>query len=476
MMQILSVASEMFPLIKTGGLADVVGALPAAVAPHGISATTMVPGYPRVMDRMANAAVVREWPDLLGHSARLLAAQVDGHAVYALDAPDYFDREAGPYTRADGTDWPDNGRRFAAFAYAAAACADDFDLVHTHDWQAALVAVYRRYGVGSAAIPSIITIHNIAFQGRYDAELFAALRLPPAAWHSGDVEYYGGVGFLKGGLACADAITAVSPSYAREVRTAEFGMGLDGLMRVRADDTYGILNGIDPAIWNPATDTLIKTRYKTAAGKRANKRALEAYFGLERGDDPLFVVVSRLTWQKGMHLLAEWLDSQPMAGWRLAVLGNGDRVLEQAFMQAAARHPGRIAVKIGYNEPLSHLMQAGGDAILIPSQFEPCGLTQLYGLAYGCVPVAARTGGLSDTIIDANPAAQAAGVATGVLFDLHVADDIGRAIARTCALYADTAQWRQIQRNGMRADFSWTASGAHYAALYRRVADRRARA
>jgi starch synthase len=332
-----------------------------------------------------------------------------------------------------------------------------------------MAPAYLRYtpGPGKPA-RTVVTVHNIAFQGRFDAVVFTELELPAAAWAVDGVEYYGGVGFLKAGLEAADAITTVSPTYAAEIREGRFGMGLEGLINARRDRVSGIVNGIDPAVWNPQADAALPRRYAatTLAGRAVNKRAVEKMFALEPGDGPIFTVVSRLTWQKGMDVLVDCLDDLVALGGRLALLGSGDAALEEAFLAAALRHPGRIGVTIGYDEPLSHLLQGGADAILIPSRFEPCGLTQLYGLAYGCVPVVARTGGLADTVIDANEAALAAGVATGFQHGEVGYQSLSHAIRRAIHAYADPAIWSVLQQNGMRADFSWRQSGRRYADLY----------
>lgn len=476
-MKVLAVASEAFPLVKTGGLADVVGALPQALAAYGITTTTMLPGYPAVMEAAAGR-VVHTWRDLLGGgTARLLRGEIAGQPLIILDAPAFFMRQGGLYGDATGADWPDNWRRFAAFARAAAEIGRggvkglSFDLLHAHDWQAGLAPAYLRYA--GSPIKSVMTIHNIAFQGRFGADIFGELGLPEDAWAIDGVEYYGGVGFLKAGLEAADAVTTVSPTYAREILRPDFGMGLEGLVAQRAARVSGIVNGIDKAIWNPEHDAALPARYsaKTLARRSANKRAVEREFGLEPGDGPIFTVVSRLTWQKGMDVLASCLDELVDIGARLAMLGSGDPGLENDFLAAAARHSGRVGVRIGYDEPLSHLLQGGADAILIPSRFEPCGLTQLYGLAYGCVPVVARTGGLADTIIDANIAAMDAQVATGIQFDGVTRDSLLHAMRRACQLFADRRCWQGIQRCGMKADFSWGKSGAAYAALYRGLID-----
>jgi starch synthase len=479
----LSVASEAYPLVKTGGLADVVGALPVALAAHGVRTTTLLPGYPAVLNAAKRARAVHSWPKLLGAEARLLSAEVGGLSLLIFDAPALYARNGGLYGSPTGEDWPDNWRRFAALARAAADLASGavpgyaFDILHAHDWQAAMAPAYLRYrpGPGPAA-RTVVTIHNIAFPGRFERTVFAELDLPPEAFAVDGVEYYGGVGFLKAGLEAADAITTVSPTYAEEILRPEFGMGLEGLIAARRDRVSGIVNGIDTAVWNPQRDGHLAQTYtaRTLTRRRANKRAVESAFGLDPGAEgdggPIFTVVSRLTWQKGMDVLAWALDDMVAAGGRLALLGSGDTALESAFLQAAARHPGRIGVRIGYDEPLSHLLQGGADAILIPSRFEPCGLTQLYGLAYGCVPIVARTGGLADTVIDANEAALAAGVATGVVFDGTGYDALTRAIRRTVALHARPEVWTTLQRSGMRADFSWAQSGRRYADLYRSLA------
>ncbi|HKQ11260.1 MAG TPA: glycogen synthase GlgA [Rhizomicrobium sp.] len=477
-MQVLSVAAEAYPLVKTGGLGDVVGALPGALSGHGIMVTTLMPGYPAVRAHIGDAPLVHHYPNLMGTEARIRASYINGFPLLVLDAPALFQRDGGPYGDRTGADWPDNWRRFAALGRAAADLASGaipnwrFDLLHAHDWHAGLAPAYLRYAPGpSPAASSLLTIHNIAFQGRFDVSIFPFLGLPPRAYAIDGVEYYGGVGFLKAGLAGAQAITTVSPGYAREIREPAFGMGMEGLIRSRGGDVSGILNGIDPKIWNPQSDAALAARYDSHSlnMRRANKRAIESGFGLTQGDGPLFTVISRLSWQKGMDILAEQLDTLVALGGRLALLGTGEVALEAKFRAAASRHPGRIAVALGYDEKLSHLLQGGADAILIPSRFEPCGLTQLYGLAYGCVPVAARTGGLSDTIIDANEAALAQGVATGILFDSVTNEGVAHALQRAVSLYTSRDAWCRMQVQGMAADFSWHQSGARYAELYAKL-------
>jgi starch synthase len=471
-MNILSVASEVFPLVKTGGLADVVGALPPAVAEHGVHATTFVPGYPGLAAKLKRKKDVRVYVDLFGAKASILRGEAAGLDLFVLNAPTLFDRKGGPYGDTGGADFSDNWRRFAAFSRAAADIAGGAvegyvpDIVHAHDWQAAMTLAYLRYD--GTVVPSVMTVHNLAFQGQFPATIFPELGLPAAALAVDGVEYYGGVGYLKAGLQAATAITTVSPTYAQEIRTPEFGMGLDGMMNARAGDLYGIVNGIDTDIWNPETDPHLAARYSARGLKArgANKAALEKRFALDRGQGPLFCVVSRLTWQKGMDMLVAAIDGLVAAGGRLLVLGSGDAALEGALLAAASRHRGKVGMVVGYDEPLSHLMQGGADAILIPSRFEPCGLTQLYGLRYGCVPVVARTGGLADTVIDANEAALSAGVATGFQYQPSAAGGLYHAIIRAIATYARSAEWTTMQRQGMKADVSWTKSAARYVELY----------
>jgi starch synthase len=472
-MKVLSVSSEVFPLVKTGGLADVVGALPVALESFGVETKTLVPGYPAVMKAIRNPVVRLVFDDLLGEEATVLEADHQGVSILVLDSPAYYDRTGGPYVDATGKDYVDNWRRFAALSLAgseiAAGLLPDWrpDLVHAHDWQSAMVPVYMRY-YPTPELPSVLTVHNIAFQGQFGADIFPGLRLPPHAFSMEGVEYYGDVGFLKGGLQTAHAITTVSPSYAEEILTPEFGMGLEGVIASRIDSLHGIVNGIDADIWNPATDPMIARNFglPTLKNREENRRAIIEHFGLEDDDGPIFCVVSRLTWQKGMDLLASAAGEIVAMGGKLAILGAGDAALEGALLSAAAHNRGRIGMAVGYNEPMSHLMQAGCDAIIIPSRFEPCGLTQLYGLRYGCIPIVARTGGLNDTIIDANHAALSAKVATGIQFAPVTSEGLLQAIRRAIHLFQDRKVWTQMQKQGMKSDVSWGKSAERYAALY----------
>ncbi len=471
-MKVLSVASEVFPLVKTGGLADVAGALPAALAKQGVKVITLMPGYPAVMTALENYETVYSTDSLFGGAARLLWGKAKGLDLFVLDAPHLYDRPGNPYLGPDGKDWPDNSRRFAALATIAAeigrGLVADFvpEIIHCHDWQAGLVPAYVRYGGGPK---TIMTVHNLAFQGHYPASIFGTLGLPASAFGIDGVEYFGGVGYLKAGLQCSDAITTVSPTYAREIMTVEDGMGLDGLLRARSQVVHGIVNGIDTEIWNPADDAHIAQTYtaKHLDRREANKRAIEKRFGLESGDGLLICIVSRLTLQKGMDLVAGALPTLMQLGGRLAILGSGDAALEGALKSAMVNYPGRVGIATAYDEPLSHLLQAGSDAILIPSRFEPCGLTQLYGLRYGCVPVVARVGGLADTVVDANDAALSAHAATGIQFSPVTQEALEHALRRTAELYADRRAWASLQQAGMKSDVSWTRSAARYAELYR---------
>jgi len=471
----LSICSEVFPLIKTGGLADVTGALPAALRPHGIALRTLVPGYPAVMARLAGAERVLEDPNVFGGAARLIAGTAAGLDVFVLDAPHLYARPGNPYVDTLGQDWPDNAQRFAALAQAGAVIAGGMvggfvpDVVHAHDWQAGLAPAYIAFAEGRRPA-TVMTVHNLAFQGQVPSSLLASLRLPASAYTPDGLEYYGAIGMLKAGLRYADRITTVSPSYAAEICTPEGGMGMDGLLRARAHRLSGILNGIDTQVWDPARDALLPAPFSAGdlAGRGLSRAAVQAHFGLQPdGAALLFGVVSRLTHQKGMDVLLDSLDAVLGAGAQLAVLGAGDVALQEAFLLAATRYPGRVGVRLGYDEALAHRIQAGCDAILVPSRFEPCGLTQLCAMRYGAVPVVSRVGGLADSVIDANEAALAADVATGVQFWPVTPAGLRAAIARVASLWADRAAWGRMQARGMAFDVSWAAPGKRYAALFK---------
>lgn len=483
-MRILFVASECYPLVKTGGLADVVGALPLALARDGVDVKVMIPGYRGVLAKIQDVQEVAHYPDVFGGPAWLRAGcTADGLEVLVLDAPHLYDRPGTPYLGPDGRDWPDNPVRYAGLSAIAAAVArfgiGDWrpDLVHAHDWQAGLVPAYIR-GTGEPGPPTVFTIHNIAFQGICPATAFGTLGLPSWVFSPAGLEFYGQASFLKAGLVFSDWLTTVSPTYARELRTPEFGLGMEGVLNERHEVFSGIINGIDTSLWDPETDPLLPASYsaKRVQGKARCKAALQEHFGLEqRPDALLFCIVSRLTGQKGLDLILQHVNTITTNGGQLVVLGTGEPGIERAFHEAAALNPGRVAANLGYDEDLSHVIQAGSDAILIPSRFEPCGLTQLYALRYGTLPLVARTGGLADTVIDANEAALRAGVATGIVFTPITQGALGFAIERAFTLYADQKVWKKMQARAMVHPVGWESSAAEYQALYRHVLDQRAR-
>jgi starch synthase len=473
-MKVLSVTSEIFPLVKTGGLGDVTGSLPKALEPLGVETSTLIPGYRGVLRQLNSAMPLVVFDDLLGERASLLHTRLDGLSLFVLDAPALFDRPGGPYVDENGVDHPDNWKRFAALSLAAAEIASGVlpgwvpDLVHTHDWQSALTSVYMRDR--GCTTPAVLTIHNLAFQGQYSRDILPELRLPPQAYSMHMMEYFGDISYLKGGLQTVDAITTVSPTYAREILTPRFGMGMDGVLNARVSVLRGIVNGIDLDIWDPATDEHLPRNFdiNTLRRKRDNKKALLKRFGLDTsGDGPVFSAVSRLTWQKGFDMFAETADEVIHHGGKVIVFGQGDKDVERLLLETAARFPGRMAVHIGYDEPTAHLIHGGSDAIVQPSRFEPCGLTQLYALRYGCVPVVSRTGGLSETIIDANDAAMSARVATGFQFHPVTTDGLRLALRRAMHAYQEPKMWARLQNQGMKAKFSWERSAQQYATIYR---------
>jgi starch synthase len=476
-LRVLSVASEVYPLVKTGGLADVAGALPAALKGCGVEMRTLMPGYPDVVKAMSSVEVLLQLQNFHGGPARLLGGMHDGLDLLVLDAPHLFARPGNPYLAPDGKDWPDNALRFAALSRMAAniglGAMPAFvpDIVHAHDWQAALAPAFVHFHRGSRP-GTVMTVHNLAYQGVFSHEMLETIGLPPDSFSIRGVEYYGQISFLKGGLQFADRITTVSPTYALEIQTDEGGMGLGGLLRERSAALSGILNGIDVSVWNPAGDPHIAATYSADALERraANKVALQQQFGLPQRPDVLLLgVISRLSPQKGLDLLLSSLDTILSEGMQLALLGSGDRELEARFAAAAKAHPDRIGVVIGYDEPLAHVIQAGCDALVVPSRFEPCGLTQLCALRYGAIPIVARVGGLEDTIVDVDDAARAGLVPTGFKFGPVTADHLARALRRARALFEDRPAWRRLQRNGMTTDVSWTSRANRYSELYRDI-------
>ena len=475
-LQVLSVASEIYPLIKTGGLADVVGAFPGALAAENVNVRSLVPGYPKVMAALAGeGAVAHEYEDLFGGPARLVSGKAHGLDLLVIEAPHLFGREGNPYLASNGSDWPDNAFRFAALGRVAADLGAGLvpiltpDILHAHDWQGGLALAYLHYQAGPRP-GTVFTIHNMAFPGQFPATLLTALGLPPEAMSVDGVEYYGTISYLKAGLLFADRITTVSPTYASEILTPENGMGFDGLLRRRARVLSGVRNGIDEVVWNPADDATIASPYtaETLVRRARNKRALQERLKLATDPDALlFGVVSRLSSQKGLDLLLAAIPTLVELGAQLAVLGSGDRWYEDGFRHATAFHPGLVGVQLGYDEGLAHLIQAGSDALLVPSRFEPCGLTQLCALRYGCVPVVARVGGLADTVVDANEMALASGAATGIQFGPVALEPLQSALRRTAAIFRDKDDWTGMIKAGMATDVSWRRPAKAMTRLYR---------
>jgi starch synthase len=479
-MKVLFATSELFPWIKTGGLGDVAAALPPALVRQGINVRLVLPGFPRLLDGLDIREVVRIGSPFAVERVRIGLASLPGSGVpaYIVDHAPFYDRSGGPYAGPDGRDWPDNHLRFALFSWAAAALAGGADpawspdIVHGHDWHAGLVPAYLR--ASGTKVPSIFTVHNLAYQGLFPGAAFEHLHLPPEFFSIDGAEFYGGVSFMKAGLYYADRLTTVSPTYAREVQTPAFGEGLDGLLRSRSQVLSGILNGVDPGVWSPKTDAILPRPYNAStarAGKAAAKAELQQRLGLQANDAaPLFGVVSRLTPQKGLDLLLSSLPELTAAGGHLALLGAGDRGLEQGFLAASSAYPGKIGVEIGYDESLSHLLIAGSDVTVVSSRFEPCGLVQLYALGYGSLPLVSRTGGLADTVVDVTPETLSDGTATGFVFTSGDPQNLLEAMKRAIASYQDVRMWQQLVRQAMTRDFSWDLAAGGYIELYRTLA------
>jgi starch synthase len=472
-LHVLAVAAEIYPIIKTGGLADVAGALPLALKAYGIETRTLVPGYPDVIRVLGNADTLFQWPDFFGGAARLLGGSHEGLDLLVLDAPHLFARPGNPYVMQSGKDWPDNGVRFAALCRAAAEIGQGVisfapDIVHAHDWQAGLAPAYLHYS-NRPRPATVMTVHNLAFQGQFPRELLGTLGLPSESYNIHGVEYYGAIGFLKAGLQFADRITTVSPTYATEVQTDEGGMGLGGLLRERTQDLSGILNGIDTSVWDPERDPQLAARFtiNQLEARSANKAALQQRFGLEQSPDkPLIAAISRLSWQKGLDLLLENVSTILKEELQFVLLGSGDADLRDRYQAVSTANPGKIGVYIGYDEALAHLIQAGADILIVPSRFEPCGLTQLCALRYGAVPIVARVGGLADSIVDIAESNEP----TGFKFSPVTVENVAGALRKANVLFQNKSIWSTLQHNGMSTDVSWHKRAGQYAALYRDVA------
>ncbi len=482
--KILFVASEAFPLVKTGGLGDVVYSLPHALHARGEDIRLVLPGY-RDLLRQLDQMRILGWLDVRGAegvvTVRILETRHPELAfpLWVVDCPSLFDREGNPYVSPTGQDWADNAERFTVFARAAALLAqDELDLgwqpavVHAHDWQTGLVAAFLS---GFPVRPrTVFTIHNLAYGGYFSYSDFVRLQLPSQWWSPEGVEFHGGFSMLKAGIVYADAVTTVSPTYAAEICTPEFGYGLDGLLQSRQYKLHGILNGIDTKIWNPATDAHLHAHYSAGRilpGKRRNKQALLERFlpAVDEAtlDAPLLGLVGRLVEQKGIDwVLAALPALLAETDARFVILGSGQAAYEQKLKRLAKQHPQRLFLEIGYDEPLAHQIEAGADLFLMPSRFEPCGLNQMYSLRYGTPPIVFKTGGLADTVVDANEASLKDGSANGFVFDAPDATAFMEAIRRALALYRQPAQWKRLQQTGMRQSFGWEQSAGHYLSLY----------
>ncbi|MDE2088911.1 MAG: glycogen synthase GlgA [Gammaproteobacteria bacterium] len=480
-MKILFATSEAHPLVKTGGLADVCGSLARALKRQRQDVRLILPAYPPALARAGALETAAEL-DLPGvpHKLRLLQGRLPDSeiVVYLVDSPAHFDRPGGPYSRPDGHDWPDNAQRFAVFARAVTAVALHHaglswrpDVVHCHDWQTGLVPALL---VDETRRPAtVFTIHNLAYQGLFSWETFQSLKVPAGLWSMHAMEFYGRFSFIKGGLVFADWITTVSPNYAREILTPEFGCGLEGLLQHRADRLVGVLNGADYEVWNPAADPLIQQPYSIGIQrlKAINKNVLQLHFDLPQDTDtPLLAHIGRLVEQKGVDLLLEALPQLLSERVQLVVLGSGERRFEAALSKAAAAHRDQMGVHVGYSEELAHRIEAGADVFLMPSRFEPCGLNQIYSQRYGTVPIVRRTGGLTDTVVDANEETLQNKTATGFLFDAPTPQALLETIQRALAMYRRPTLWHKLTSNGMRQNFSWSRSARRYMEIYRRAA------
>jgi starch synthase len=467
-MRVLLVASEIHPLAKTGGLADVCGALPRALAAKGAEVRFLMPAYESALDRLRGPHTTLDLGAMLGiEGLRLVGGAMpdSGLPVWLLECPALYRRPGTPYQDADGGDWPDNWLRFGLLAHAAARLArapEPFDVLHCHDWQTGL-APYLVAAAGGARPRSLFTVHNAAFQGNFAPECMARLGLPPEALSPEGMEFWGQISFLKAGVRYADRVNTVSPTYATELRTPEYGCGLEGLYAQRGDEMAGILNGIDTELWNPATDRRIAARFSPEApqGKVACKTALQAELHLERdARAPLVAFASRITWQKMADVTLERLPQLLNAHPRLqfALLGTGERALEQGFARLAPHFPGRLSVRCWYDEEAERRLQAGADVLLHGSRYEPCGLAHKIAMRYGALPVVRRTGGLADTVREGE---------NGFVFEAPAGEDMLAAIGRcleTCAHQPE--RWEAMRGRAMRGDYGWERPALEYLRLY----------
>ncbi len=471
-MRLLFVTSEAYPLAKTGGLADVSRSLPAALARRGVEVTVMMPAYPRAVVQLKNPNVAARLDPAFGIDDGMLIAGTFPDCdlpVLLVSSATLFGRDGGLYQDNSGADWADNALRFAYLSRVAADLALGRtrhgwrpDLVHANDWHTGLLPYFLARHEGPRP-HTVFTTHNMAFQGIFPHDAVPDLG-------TGDFEFYDKISYLKAGLRYADRVTTVSPTYAREILTPDYGFGLDGVLAARGSDFCGILNGIDEAIWNPATDRFLPANYRAydLGGKRLCKRALQRELELpEDSEAPLIGFVSRLTGQKMADTLVAALPWIAESGAQLAVVGEGERAIEIALSDAAMKYPSIVAAAIGYDEALAHKLQAGSDILLAPARFEPCGLTQLYALKYGTLPVVRSTGGLADTVVDTNNSSISSLTASGFVFDDPTTDGMISALSRALALYRDPLHWRLVQSQAMTREFGWDRSAGTYLALYR---------
>jgi len=485
-MKILFSSSEATPLVKTGGLADVAGSLPAALRAQGHDCRLIIPAYPKAISNSHNLHMIAELhlPGSMG-PIRLLQATAGAQdtPVYLVDAPHYFDRPGNPYLAPDGFTWPDNADRFGLFCrvvveIAMDRCGLDWkpELVHNNDWQTGLVAPLLIDQPDRPA--TVFTIHNLAYQGVFDRHTFERLQLPTTLWNLNGLEFYGQMSFIKGGLVYSDEVNTVSPTYAEETRTAKFGSGLHGLLQHREQHYRGILNGIDYDLWNPQQDPYIIKHYSETrfADKQENKLVLQREFGLpENPQIQLFGYIGRLVEQKGVDLILQVLPGIMDAGAQIVLLGSGNAELERLLEKLSTKYHSRVGVFIGYDEGLSHRIEAGADCFMMPSRFEPCGLNQIYSLRYGTVPIVHHTGGLADTVVNVTSTTLANGSATGFVFDEPNAESLWRAVERAIDFYhRPDVTWQILATTGMQQDFSWKLSASHYTELYQDALNTRA--
>jgi len=470
----LFVTSEVHPLVKTGGLADVSASLPVALRELGVDIRVLVPGYRQVLQGMPLRCARRDVPLLQAtEAAKIVHGRLPESdlPVYVLDQPALYDREGGPYGAPDGTNWTDNALRFASLGKLAADIASEHsplrwraDVLHCNDWQSGLGAAYAKLR-SSASAATVMSVHNIAFAGNFSAHVLPRLELPEASFSMHGLEFHGALSFLKAGLYYADRLTTVSPTYAKELQTPDYGGGFDGLLTARNEDLTGILNGVDTNVWNPANDPYIARPYSAnqLEDKAANKRALQHESGLVPSPRaPLFGMVSRMTNQKGSDLAIAAISRLMDTGAQFVVLGAGEHSLERDFEALARENPTRIKVTVGYDESLAHKIEAGADVFLMPSRFEPCGLNQMYSMLYGTLPVVRTTGGLADSVLAAGRSAQP----TGFSFDNADVDSLVNAMRDALSVYAVKPRWKQMQRTAMSQDFGWTKSARAYLDVY----------